>query len=216
MGREFSQERVIGEAAPFVAIESFVAGGADAAFDGGGVSDTAKDDGQPVTHFNPGVSGGDDRGVGLEAMPELGPEPLGGVSVAAFGNVLGPMVRGEGSDPGRLPPARMILPQPAVRVEIFRPLRVRDESTVLSIDRERTGAGGIDANTDDLGGFETTFAGGDGQGALGGDLEAVQVVERVLSGHVVVLGVEKDALMAGRTIDHPGASRIPCHRRSGR
>jgi hypothetical protein len=80
------------------------------------------------------------------------------------------------------------------------------ERDVAGIHRERAGAGGIDADADDIGGVEGGIAGGSlGEGGADGGFEAEEVIRRVLAGEVVVAGIEQDTVFAGGIVDDGGA-----------
>ena len=125
-GSSARQKLLVGQAAPFVAIERLVAGGADSAFDSARVGRRRRARRESSRRVRPrsrrrrNVSGAD-----IQAMPDLGPEPFRGVDSAAFRDVLRPELGAELSDLGRLAPTGVILPQPALRVEVVLPLGAR-------------------------------------------------------------------------------------------
>ena len=181
------QKFLVGEAAPLVGIERLVAGGADAALDQPRVGHAGEHGRNPVGELNPGVGGVERLRRDIQAMPDLRPEPFGGVDAAAFGDVLRTKPGAEFSDPGRLAPARVILPQPALRVEVALPLRVRCERLVARVDRDRARSGRIHADADDLRRVEIRFASRLGERALDALLEAEQIVGRMLTREQAIL-----------------------------
>ena len=120
---ERRQELFVRKAAPIVGIERLVAGGADPPLDQSRVGDAGEHGRDPVGEFDPGEGGPECRWSDVQAMPELGPEPFRGIDPAALRNVLRPKLGAELGDPGRLAPTGVILPQPALGVEIVLPLR---------------------------------------------------------------------------------------------
>ena len=84
------------------------------------------------------------------------------------------------------------------------------ERDVVGVHRQRAGAGGVDADADDLrGGEARARPGGLGEGAADGVFQAEEVIARMLAGEVVVAGVEEDALLAGGIIDDAVPSSRP-------
>src|SRR5579863_2689412 len=138
-------------------------------------------------------------------MPELGPEPFRGVDPAAFGDVLRTKFGRELGDLRRLAPARVILPQPALRVEVVLPLWLRRESLIARVDRDRARSGRIDADPDNLRGVEIRLALRFSERAPDALLEAEEIIAGMLTRQQAVLRVEQNPLRARRIIDHPAA-----------
>ncbi len=201
LGMEQGEEFLVGQAAPLVAVESLVPGAADAALDEAGILHARENGGDKIGQFDPAISGGEDVWRILETAPDLGPEPLGGVGVAALGNVLGAVLGGEAGDLGRFLVAGMVFPEPALRREMLPPGGIERERNVFEIDRNGAGAGGIDANADDLAGRKAGFLPGLFQGALDALLQADDVIGGILPGEIVVVLVEQDALVPARVIE---------------
>jgi hypothetical protein len=134
---ERHQELFVGQAAPIVRIERLVAGGANAPFDQSRIGDAGEHRGDPVGELNPGEGGGECLRRDIQAMPELGPEPLRGVDPAAFRNVLRPKLGAELGNLGRLSPTGVILPQPALGVEVVPPPGARGQRPIPVINRNR-------------------------------------------------------------------------------
>ena len=61
-------------------------------------------------------------------------------------------------DAGRLFPAGVILPEPALGIEILAPFRLHPERTVLGIHRDRARPGGVDPEADDVLRAESAFS----------------------------------------------------------
>ena len=138
-------------------------------------------------------------------MPDFGPEPFGGVYPAAFGDEPRPKLGRELRDFRGLAPARVILPQPALRVEIVFPPLAKGQRTILVVDRNRARTGRVDADPDHFRGVELRLAPGFGERPLDALLEAEQVVAWILPGEMAVDRIEQDALDAGRIVDDPAA-----------
>jgi len=202
---EQREEFLVGQTAPVLGVEGFVAGGADAALHGFRIGDAREHRGHPVTEFNPGVRGGEDLRVHLQAVPEFGPEPFRGIGVAALGDVLRSVLGRQFRDFGGLAPAGVILPQPALGVEVFCPLFIGGEGAVRGVHGNRAGPGRIHAETDDLGGVEALLLLRLGEGALHGFFEAEEIIGGRLAGDIVVARIEQYALRAAGIVDDAGA-----------
>ena len=182
-----------------------MAGAADAAFDGLGVFDAGEDGGNPVGKLDPGIGGFEDGGGGAAAVEDFGPEPLGGVGVAALGDEVRADFGGEGGDLGGFFDGGVVLPEPAVGGEVTGPFFVEGERGVGRVNGDGAGAGGVHAEADHLAGVEAFGLFGLGEGELDGFFEAEEVVGGILAGEVVVLGIEEDALRAAGVVDDAGA-----------
>ena len=85
---EARQELLRRQAAPGVGVQRLVAGGADAALDLARVVDAGEDGRDEVGQLDPARGGVEDVGRDLQAVPDLRPEPLGGVDAADRREVL--------------------------------------------------------------------------------------------------------------------------------
>ncbi len=136
-GIERAQELLVRKAAPVVGVERLVTGGADAAFDAPGIDDAGKDGRRPVGELNPRIGGLKCLRRDVEAMPDFGPEPFGRIDPAAFGDELRADLGAKLGDPGGFAPARVVLPEPALSVEIAFPVLGKGKGTVRRVDGDR-------------------------------------------------------------------------------
>src|SRR5262249_4120508 len=134
-GVEAGEEGLVRESAESGIPHPLVAHGADAAWDGGGIGDAAKDSGDHVAMFKCGGESSSARGVAAEPAEELGDAPLAGVDAAApvDGLELGGM-GGIGDLSGFLPGA------------VVAPEVVVVDGVELGIDRDDGGAGGVEGD----------------------------------------------------------------------
>ena len=215
------QELLVGKPSPFVAVEGLVARGADTPDHLRRVPDAREHRRHPVRELDPGVRGLVDVGCDRQAVPDLGPEPFGGVAVAALCDVAGAHLCGDLVDPGRLAPARVVLPEPALCGKIAAPPSLHRERAVPLVDGDRARACRVDADADDVGGREPARPPRRGKRAPDARLQGGRVIPGVLARKVRVLGVEKDALAPAPVVgdetpdfgavaaaDDQGASRI--------
>lgn len=193
VGVELGEEFFVGEAAPFVTEEGFVAGGTDAALEGEGVGVAGEFGGEPVAVFDEGVGGGEDGGVDAAEAEDFGPEPFGGVDTTAFGHDVGALFVAELGDLGGFGMGGVVFPEPDHGVEVISEFGEEAEGCASLVDGYGSGACGVEADADDGGGVEGGV-GGFGLGDGGGDNvdEAVEVVLGVLAGDVGVGGIEED------------------------
>ena len=133
------------------------------------------------------------------AVPDFAPEPLRGIRVAAFGDEMRAVFGRQSGDAGRLSPTRVVLPEPALRVEVLAPLRQHAERAVPRIDRQRTRTCRVDADADNIRHGEAAFSGCIRQRTAHRLPESGDVIPRVLPREIVVARVQKDTL-ASRSI----------------
>ena len=119
------------------------------------------------------------------------------------------MLRGEFRDPGRLAPAGMILPEPALGVQVLPPLRREGQRKIFSIHRERARSRGVDPDADDVDRIEPALPPGSGERAAHAFLQREEIISGMLAGQVVIFGVEQDALPAGRVVRDAAAEFRP-------
>ena len=112
-----------------------------------------------------------------------------------------PVLRGEFGDLPRFAPAGVILPEPALGLEVLAPLRVEGERAVVPVHRQRARSGGVDAEADDPGRVESALLLRPGERAPHALLKAEEIVAGMLPGQVVVLRVEQHALPAAGIAD---------------
>ena len=205
LGVEHRKELLVGKTSPLVAVERLVPGSADATLHREGILHSGQDGGNPVGQLHPGIGGVKDLRCNLQAPPDLAPPPLGGIGVSALGDVAGSVLGSEFGDEGRLFPSRMVFPEPALGMEILFPLGIVSQCTILAVDRDRAGAGGVDTQADDLARRESRLFRGGRKGALHGFLQSQQIVPGLLAGKVVILGVQQNSLGAARVVED-GAS----------
>src|ERR1700727_2871708 len=155
---ERSQEFLVRKAAPIVGVEGLVTGGADTSFDQSRIDDTSEDGGDPVGKLDPREGSAERFGSDIQTAPELGPEPFRRVDPAAFRNVPGAKLCAEFGDFGGLAPTGVILPQPALRVEVVLPFGARRQRLILVVNRNWAGPGCVDADSDNLRSVEIRFA----------------------------------------------------------
>ncbi len=203
------QEFLVGEASPFVGVECLVSGAADASNHLFGSGNPGEHGGNPVGQFHPGMGGRKNVGCDAAAVPEFRPEPLRGVGVAALGDELGTLLRGEGRDLRRLVHAGVVLPKPALRMHVAPPPRIQGERNIALVHRDRTGAGRVDADADHSFGREAPPSGRCGERPADGSLQPDQVIAGVLPGEMVVAGVQNDALVSADIGRHGGAEFRP-------
>jgi hypothetical protein len=139
-------------------------------------------------------------------MPDLRPEPLGGISAADFRQILGTHPCSGFSDRRRFRDARVILPQPALRVEVGGKFSFCGNRHIARINRNRARSRAVHADANDLIvgklGFSQTRR---LQGSDAGLLQHKQIVRRALPREMVVSRIQKNALMARRVVHHRGA-----------
>jgi len=111
-----------------------VAGGADAAADLFGPGRAAEQRGDIVGELDPGGGGVEDCGRDAGTVQELGPEPLGGITAADLGHVLGVHLVGEGGDFGGFGVGGVVLPEPGVGVGVVLELFGEAQGGALGID----------------------------------------------------------------------------------
>ena len=75
----------------------------------------------------------------------------------------------------------------------------------MRVDGNRTGAGGVDADADDLVRSEATLFLRLSERALHASFQADEIVAGMLAGEIVVFGIEEDALLAARVIHNMAA-----------
>jgi len=115
------------------------------------------------------------------------------------------MLRREVGNLSRLSNAGVVLPEPALSVEVFLPLPVERERTILRIDRDRARAGGVDTDADDLVSREPTLLFRGDDGTANRLLEANEIVAGMLTRERVVFWIQQHALMTAGIIDDRGA-----------
>ncbi len=175
-----------------------MAGGAAATFHSGGGLGPGENGGDKVGAFDPGIGGVEDFGVGAEAVEDFAEEPFGGVSSAAFGQVLGVVLLGEGCNFGGFGVAGVVFPEPSVGVWVVGEFGERAQGCAIFCDGQGGGTCGIDADADDFVGFEGIGGlGGFGHSLSDGDFYSFEVVGGVLPSEVVVGGVEDYTGIAG-------------------
>ena len=112
------------------------------------------------------------------------------------------MPRRLGRDLGRLGVARVVLPQPGVGRQFLLKLRLHGDWHPRLIHRDRRGTRRIDADADHLVRAEPRVLLGGTYGPFDGDVKPFDIVSRVLTSQVGVLGVQQDArLAAGIVVD---------------
>jgi hypothetical protein len=137
--------------------------------------------------------------VGAAQLEDLAPPPLAGVNASAFGDDVGAHLVGQFRDLGSLGMGGVVLPQPDHGVQVVLEFGKKTERRSLAIDRDGGGAGGVDTDTDHLGGLKPGHTLGClGQRPLGHRLQSIEVILRVLARDVRILGVEKDAELTRR------------------
>src|SRR5574337_269509 len=109
-----------------------------------------EDGGNPVGDLDPGEGGLERLRRDVEATPDPRPEPFRRIDAAAFGDVLRAQLQGEFGDLCRLPPTRVVLPQPALRRKVMAPLLAEGERAILFVDRQRARSGGVHPKPDDF------------------------------------------------------------------
>src|SRR5271165_2257458 len=149
----------------------------------------------------------EDAGRHVQTVPDLRPEPLRGIPVPALGDVRRAHLRGCLGYPGRLAPARVVLPQPALGVEVAPPPSGERDGAVAPVDRDRARAGRVDPDPHDSPRGETRGPPGGGQGAPDAPLQRGEVVARMLAREVGVPGGEEDAL-APAPVGHDAAAEL--------
>ena len=204
-GIERVQELLVRQTAPLVRVERLVAGGADPSFDQPRIDDAGENGRRPVGQLDPGIGGVECLRRDVQAMPDLGPEPLGRIDAAALGDVSRTKLRAEFGDPGGLGPARMILPEPALGRKIGLPSLVERQGPVCRVDRNGTRSGRIEPNSDHFGGTEITLARGLGERRPDACLKPEEIVAGMLPGEKAVFRVEQDALSPRRIVDDAAA-----------
>jgi hypothetical protein len=206
LGIEGGEEFLVGQAAPVLGVKRLVPGHADAAADLAGIGDSGEHGRNEIGELDPGIGGVEHNGIDLEAVPDFRPEPLGRVGAADFREVLRAEFSGDFGDGSGFGNAGVVLPEPALGVEVSRKSRGVGERFVCLIDRQRAGAGAVHADADDL--VIRKFRLG-GAGSLEGEqsrfFEGENVVRRALAGEVVIGGFQEDSLISRGIIDHRGA-----------
>ena len=96
--------------------------------------------------------------------------------------------------------ARVILPQPGLRRELLLELRLQSERRAVLIDRQRGGAGGIDADADDVFRLEAALALRGRNRTADRREKAVDVIGRTLSREIRVFLIEQHARIAAGII----------------
>ena len=191
-GTEQGQKLFVGQTAPLIAVKRLVAGRADAALDLLRILDPAEHRGNPVAHLNPRVSGLENIRRRFQAVPDFAPKPLGGISIAALGDVFGTVLSGEFRNACRFLPRSMVLPKPALRSGIFLPLRQGCEGAVGGIHRNRTRAGRVHTKANNRRRLEgLVFLRGGGQRTCHAQLQPYEIIRGMLPREVVVLGVNQ-------------------------
>ena len=115
------------------------------------------------------------------------------------------MLRRELRDATRLPPARVVLPEPALRRKVLSPLPVERQRTVVPVNRDRARSGRIHPDADDLRRIKAPLLFRRRERAFHALLEAEEVIARMLAREVVVFRVEQNALFAAGIIHNAGA-----------
>ena len=200
-GIEEREKFFVRQTTPIVRIEGLVAGAADAADHIFGVIDSGEHGRNPVGEFHPRVRGCEDFRGDVAAVPDLRPEPFGRVDVTTLGDEVRAMFRRERSDLGGLAVGGVVLPKPALGIEVLLPLGGEGERAVVGVDGNRARTGGVNAETDHLIGSEALRFFRDGKGSADGFFKTEKVVAGMLAGEVVILGVQQHALLTGRIID---------------
>ena len=163
---EEGEKLPVGEASPFIAIKRLVPRCAHAALHFPRVGDAGQKRGHPIGEFHPRIGGLEHLRIDRKAVKDLRPEPFRGIGVAAFCDILRPAPCSHRRDAGGLAPGGVVLPQPALRGEVAGPFSVEGQRPVVAIDRDRAGAGRVDAKADDLRGVKPGLAAGLRKGGL--------------------------------------------------
>ena len=151
-------------------------------------------------------------GTGPLAVEDFGPEPLGTVRAATLGEITRAASPGPVGDFGRLGMGSMVFPEPSVSGQIAGELWMHRQRPPLTIDRQRRGAGGIDADADHAVRSETRQLFRRLHRSADRLHEALDIVGRVLPGEVGIGGSEEDPLLAaGVGVDVAGQLAAVCH-----
>jgi hypothetical protein len=117
------------------------------------------------------------------------------------------MLGGGAGDGGGFAVAGVVLPEPALGVEILFPSWVQGEGAVVLIDRKRAGAGGIHADADDGVRGEVGDLVSLGEGDFDALLKAEEIIGGILTGEMMIFLIEENALVA-RGIIHNSATKF--------
>ena len=216
-GIQRHQEVLRGETAPALVPHGLVPGGAAPAPECHWIRVADQHARQPVAVLDPGVGGGANSLVLTQNVQDLGPEPFGRVDASlVFGVVLATPGSGHGVDLVGLRHRRVVLPQHEHGVGVVGEFRLHSQGHAVAIHGDRRRAGGVHADADDVLG---SICRGRGQGVCHHRLQAVEVVERMLT-ELVAPRVAVPALTPARISTHvhahfftgPGIDEHGAHR----
>ena len=101
------------------------------------IVDASKNGRNKITEFHPAIGRLEDLWRCLQTVPDFRPEPLRGINVPAFGDVLGAVFGGESGYFSRFNMTSVILPKPTLGGEVFLPFSVQSEWNITLVDGQR-------------------------------------------------------------------------------